>query len=159
MIHFNQLFSRSALLLSAALFTLNISVVSAQEDPADAITGLWIVPEKDAKIEVYQGENGLYHGKIVWLEEAEDENGQPRRDIHNKDAELAKRPLIGLHIVSNFVYDAEEDKWVDGEVYNSRNGKTYAGFMKLQEDGTLFLRGHVKGLKFLGKTNIWERVE
>lgn len=124
---------------------------------ADAITGVWMVPERDAKVEIYRADDGLYYGKIIWLEEALDEHGQPRRDIHNKDPELARKPLIGLHVVSGFAYDTEADRWVGGEVYNSRNGKTYAGYMKLQEDGTLFLRGHVKGLKFLGKTNIWER--
>jgi len=127
-------------------------------DP-DVILGIWMVPERDAKVEVYKDEEGKYNGKIIWLLEPNDENGQPRKDIHNKDEELAKEELIGLNVVTNFVYDAEDDKWVDGEVYNSRNGKTYAGFIKMEEDGTLFLRGHVKGLKFLGKTNIWERTD
>ena len=85
------------------------------------------------------------------------ENEKPRKDIHNKDPELAKKELIGLDVVSGFIFNEDGGKWDSGEVYNSRNGKTYAGFIKMQEDGTLFLRGHVKGLKFLGKTNFWER--
>jgi uncharacterized protein (DUF2147 family) len=138
--------------------SFSVSAQAVEADNADEIIGLWIVPERDAKVEVYKGENGKYHGKIVWLLEPSDENGKPRKDIHNKDTELAKRELIGLHVVSNFSFDDKEAKWVDGEVYNSRNGKSYAGFIKMMEDGTLFLRGHVKGLKFLGKTNIWERI-
>ncbi|MCP4121191.1 MAG: DUF2147 domain-containing protein [Bacteroidetes bacterium] len=128
------------------------------EDP-DVILGTWMVPEKDAKVEIYKSADGTYSGKIIWLLEPNDEHGQPRKDIHNNDEDLAKNELIGLNVVSNFVFDEENDKWIDGEVYNSRNGKTYAGFIKMEEDGTLFLRGHVKGLKFLGKTNIWERTE
>jgi len=143
-----------ALLFSAFAFP---SLLLA-EDP-DVILGTWMVPEKDAKVEVYKSDDGTYNGKIIWLLEPNDEHGQPRKDIHNKDEELAKNELIGLNVVTNFVFDAEDDKWIDGEVYNSRNGKTYAGFIKMEEDGTLFLRGHVKGLKFLGKTNIWERTE
>lgn len=140
------------------IFTLD-SNAQATAVAEDVIIGLWMVPEKDAKVEITRDEDGKFHGKIVWLLEPDNENGQPRKDIHNKDAELAKRGLIGLNVVSGFVFDEDEQKWVDGEVYNSRNGKTYAGFIKMEEDGTLFLRGHVKGLKFLGKTNIWERIE
>ncbi len=141
--------------LAVSAFTIPFNNLFASNP--DEIVGVWMVPEKDAKVEVYKGDDGKYHGKIVWLLETLDEAGNPRMDIENNDPELAKRELIGMNVVWNFEYNSEDNKWIQGEVYNSRNGKTYAGFIKMQEDGTLFLRGHVKGLKFLGKTNIWER--
>ena len=146
--------------ITLAVLFINFLASPAQDifaNNPDEIVGIWMVPEKDAKVEVYKGDDDKYHGKIVWLLEPHDENGKPRKDIHNKDHEMAKQPLIGLNVVTEFDFNLPDGKWDNGEVYNSRNGKTYAGFIKMQEDGTLFLRGHVKGLKFLGKTNIWER--
>ncbi len=144
------------LFITIALFI--VAPLSLIGQSADAIEGIWMVPEKDAKIEIYEDEKGEYNGKIVWLLDAVDEDGDPRKDIENSDPKLADRELIGMNVVWGFNFNKEAGKWIDGAVYNSRNGKTYAGFIKLQENGTLYLRGHVKGFKFLGKTNIWERV-
>lgn len=123
----------------------------------DEILGVWLVPEKDAKVEITKNSNNKYVGKIIWLEVPNDTEGKPRKDELNKNEELQKRPLIGIEVVNNFVFNKEKQQWDGGEVYNSRDGKIYDGYMRMNDDGTLLLRGHVKGFKFLGKTNTWTR--
>jgi uncharacterized protein (DUF2147 family) len=123
----------------------------------DDILGIWMVPEKDAKIEISKNSQSKYVGKIIWLEVPNDDEGKPRKDINNKSEELRNRPVLGIEVVNNFSFNEAKKQWDGGEVYNSRDGKVYAGYMRINDDGTLMLRGHVKGFKFLGKTNTWTR--
>lgn len=123
----------------------------------DDILGFWLVQEKDAKVEIFKTREGKYSGKIVWLEVPNDSEGKPRKDEKNKIESLQSRPLIGIEVVSNFIFNALKNQWDGGEVYNSRDGKIYAGYMRLNDNGTLLLRGHVKGFKFLGKTSTWTK--
>ena len=39
--------------------------ISAQNNNASQIVGVWITEKKDSKIEIYE-QNGAYFGKIVW---------------------------------------------------------------------------------------------
>ncbi|MEZ5003563.1 MAG: DUF2147 domain-containing protein [Chitinophagales bacterium] len=131
------------------------STLALAENP-DTVMGIWLVPEKDSKVEIYKEEDGTYSGKIVWLQEPNDSDGNPIKDTENKDKLLAERKIFGMKIIEGFAYNSETDQWEGGLIYNPRNGKTYSCFMKLMEDGKLFLRGHIKGIKFLGKTMYWE---
>ena len=44
-----------------------------------------------------------------------------------------------------------------GKIYDPSSGKTYDCYMELNSDGTLKVRGHIPGMKFLGKTQTWRR--
>ena len=39
------------------------------------ICGVWLEEKKQSHIEIYKNQNGLYEGKIIWLAEPLDENG------------------------------------------------------------------------------------
>ena len=56
-------------------------------------------------MEVTKDSKGLYNGKVNWLEEP-NEDGKPKVDTENGDPELAKRPIMGLPLLSGFKYDA-----------------------------------------------------
>lgn len=146
-------------LASKVYMTVMLLVMSYQTYAIqpDDILGIWMVPEKDAKIEISKNSQNKYVGKIIWLEVPNDDEGKPRKDIYNKNEELKNRPILGIEVVSNFSFNESKKQWDGGEVYNSRDGKVYAGYMRINDDGTLMLRGHVKGFKFLGKTSTWTR--
>ena len=136
---------------SGFFFVLFLSQVNAQRK-SDDVLGVWLTDDGRAKIEIYK--NGVtYAGKIVWLETQVDKNSNPPLDDKNPDPELSKRPILGIDLLKGFVF--EKSKWVDGEIYDPDNGKTYDAYMKLKGD-RLELRGYV-GVSMFGRTVVWTR--
>ena len=74
--------------LSVFIFAFTFNLVSAQKQ-ADDVLGLWLTDDGRAKIEIYN-ENGKYSGKIVWLIQPQDVNGNPPLDTQNPDPEMRK---------------------------------------------------------------------
>ena len=64
------------LFVSTFLILFSVALIAPAQDAIptgpDQIIGVWMVPEKDAKVEIYHSEDGLYYGKIVWLLEPND---------------------------------------------------------------------------------------
>ncbi len=83
--------------------------------------------------------------------------GQRRVDDKNPDPNLRNRPIIGLKIMSGFIFDGEH-KWKSGSVYDPKNGKTYSGTLTLISPNKLDLRGYVL-FSFLGRTTTWTRLD
>ena len=143
---------KSLLSFVIILFTGNLF---AQEHSESDVLGIWFNEEKDAKIEVYK-ENGKFYGKIVWLEEPIDpETGKPKLDDENPDEEMQMRPVMGLLLVWNFVYD-DDGVWEDGKIYDPKSGNTYSCYMKLQSMNELKVRGFI-GISIIGRTTYWTR--
>ena len=129
--------------------------LSAQSFKADDVLGIWFNEEKDAKIEIYE-DGGKYFGRIIWLEEPIDpETGKPKLDDENPDEELQKRPVMGLLLVKDFVFDGD-DVWDDGEIYDPKSGNTYSCYMKFDSENTLKVRGYI-GISWIGRTTYWTR--
>jgi uncharacterized protein (DUF2147 family) len=121
------------------------------------VIGNWLVQDKKAKVQIFKRSN-KYFGKIVWLREPNDEQGKPKHDKENPEEKLRSRPLLGLEMLTDFVYD-EDLVWEDGEIYDPKNGKTYSCKMTLSEDGkTLDVRGYI-GISLIGRTSVWSRVD
>ncbi len=123
---------------------------------ANKIEGTWYNDDKTSTIEITKGSDGKYAGKITWLDEP-NENGKPKVDDDNPDPKLQNRPIMGLTIVKNFKYDSKKKRWVDGRIYDPKNGKTYDCFAWF-EDGnynSLYIKGYVAGIKVLGRKTIW----
>jgi len=136
------------------LIFIFISTALAQSD-SDKILGVWLVEDKDAKVEIYK-KNNKFYGKIVWLKEP-NENGKPKLDKNNPNEKLQTRPLIGLLILKDFVY-ADDLEWEDGEIYDPGNGKTYSCNMELVDYNTLEVRGYI-GISLFGRTDVWTRTK
>ncbi|WP_158800559.1 DUF2147 domain-containing protein [Pedobacter sp. L105] len=121
----------------------------------DAILGQWINSTKEAHIDVFK-KGDKYFGKIVWLSANKDEKGIVKTDLKNPDAALRSRPILGMEILRDFVYD--DGKWTDGKIYDPKSGKTYSCNMNIKENGDLNMRGYV-GISLLGRTEVWKRVK
>jgi len=121
---------------------------------SDKIIGVWLSQIKDGKIEIYKS-NGKYHGKIIWIKEPNDEHGNPIKDNFNPKTSLKSRPILNLNIVTNLVYDSEDNEWSGGTVYDPKDGKTYDCKIWL-ENGKLKLRGY---LGWFYDTKTWTRVK
>lgn len=114
----------------------------------------WLTEERDAVVALTVGEDGVLAGRIVWLEQDEDE---PDKDINNPDPELRGRDLVGLEIVTGFKRSSQ-NKWKGGEVYDPESGKTYYGKLEFEGD-TLKLRGSLDKWGLLGRSATWTRTE
>lgn len=125
------------------------------------ITGIYWTAEKDAKVKIFLAKNGKYSGKTVWMAEPDNPDGSPKKDVNNPNEDLRDRERIGLVFLKYFEYDEDDDRWENGTVYDPRNGKTYDGYLKFEngDKNTLYLRGYIAGMTWLGRTSTWTRVE
>ncbi|MBI5326118.1 MAG: DUF2147 domain-containing protein [Ignavibacteriae bacterium] len=142
--------------LIGILFISEIIVAQVAKD-FDTVLGNWITGKGDAKVQIYK-KNNKYFGKIIWLKNPNDENGKPKVDKENPEESLQKRPILGMEILTDFVYDGDYT-WVDGDIYDPKSGSTYSCKMYLSKDyKTLEVRGYI-GISLFGRTETWKRVD
>ena len=124
------------------------------EKDQDSILGIWNTPKQDGEIEIHKVDD-RYYGTLISY-------AIPNQtDMFNPDPKLRNRPVVGLDIFQGFVYDATKQEWIDGIVYDPETGKTYTGSLWLDENNPdqLNARGYVLGMKMLGRTEIFVRIE
>lgn len=126
------------------------------QSQSDEILGIWLEEEKQSKIEIYKEDNRFF-GKIIWLKEPLDENGNEKLDKENPNPSLRKNPINGLIIMKNLKY-VKEGEWSNGEIYDARSGKTYSLEVYMKDPNKLDLRGYL-GFTLFGKTTSWTRVK
>ena len=127
------------------------SIANAQ---ADMIEGFWYNDIKDAKIQIYRGNDNKYYGKIVWLKEPM-ENGKPKLDKKNPKEKFQSRPIVGLIILKGF--EKDDDIYDDGTIYDPLNGKTYDCTIT-PKNQKLSIRGYI-GISLFGRTTVWEKAQ
>ena len=138
----------------AVIFIFPTLVVKAAD--GDELLGEWFNQEKDAKIEIYKC-GSKFCGKIIWLEEPNEEDGTPKIDDENPNESLQNRPIMGLILLKDFEYKGE-NMWEDGTIYDPKSGKTYSCYLNLESPTRLKVRGYI-GFSLIGKTNYWTRPE
>ena len=104
---------------------------------------------------IYTKSENLFFGKLIWLKEPKDINGKFKTDKNNPNKNLRNEKLLGLKILSNLMWNNKEKEWINGSIYNARDGKTYQVFANLSEK-KLKLRGYI-GFSLFGKTTIWTK--
>ena len=139
----------SLLILFAAISFSGLAQTS------DAILGKWANSSGEAHIDISK-KGDKFFGKIIWLKAPKDEKGQAKLDVKNPDLKLKTRPIMGLEILKDFVYD--DGKWVDGKIYDPKTGKTYSCNMNIKANGDLNVRGYI-GISLIGRSDTWKRVK
>jgi uncharacterized protein (DUF2147 family) len=129
------------------------AIVYAQNK--DVILGKWLSATGDGQIEIYKRAD-KYYGKLFWLKEPNDEKGKPKLDSKNSNTNLRAKPLLGLELLKDFVF--EEGKWTNGTIYDPKTGKTYSCNLTMKENGQLNIRGYV-GISLIGRSESWRRVK
>jgi uncharacterized protein (DUF2147 family) len=126
---------------------------------ADDILGKWWNEEKDGQVEIYKV-GTEYRGRVVYVKFNTNPDGtSPKNDNLNPEPALRKRVIEGLTILRDLRFNSSKKEWSGGEIYDTKSGNTYECFCKLQDDGTLFFKGHIKLSRMLGRSTTWTRVE
>ena len=144
-------------LLFLILLTLPLNSYTVDhytKNHTDDILGEWRTESRESIIEIYR-DRGSYSGKVIWTENPNDENGQPKRDILNPDPSKRNNLFVGTVIMKGFTFDNDKT-WKDGEIYDLTHGKTYKAQITLKDSNTLKMRGYI-GTPMIGKTVTWKR--
>lgn len=134
------------------LFVLSVQVFAQKKDD---ILGKWLNPSGEGQIEIYK-RGDKFFGKLVWVKEPNDANGKPKTDEKNPTENLRNRPVLGLEILKNFIFD--DGKWIDGTIYDPKSGKTYSCKLTLKDHNQLSVRGFI-GVSLIGRTEVFKRVK
>jgi uncharacterized protein (DUF2147 family) len=121
----------------------------------DAIVGRWLNSSGEAHVDIFK-KNEKFYGKIVWLKNPRDEKGNAKTDLRNPDESMRTKPMLGLEILKDFVY--EDGKWTDGKIYDPKSGKTYSCNISQKGNGVLNIRGYI-GISIIGRTDVWKKVK
>lgn len=128
---------------------------------ADDIIGTYRVYDSGSQetlhLNFYKADNGEYEARIVWMDQPTDNLGKPRTDVRNPHSEQRHIPLSHLVIVRGLKYNARDQEWSGGRVYDPMTGKTYRCFIDFEDDNTLRLKGYI-GFRILGKSLYWVRI-
>jgi uncharacterized protein (DUF2147 family) len=147
---------RSALIavaISSMLLPV-LAITSAVAQLREAALGVWADEDGEAWIDIALCQDKLC-GRIVWLKKPLDENGQPHLDKNNPDPALQSRPILGLMIMADLQPNPERT-YLEGQVYNSRNGKVYDVYLT-PKGQTMDVEGCL--VKYICLTQTWTRVK
>jgi len=146
-----------SLLLSAILILPTQAQDTDKKNSAgDKLIGVWQPSDGRSYLKIEKIGN-KYFGRVVWLKEPNDEDGNPRVDKNNPDESLRDTPLLGYRVLKDFVYNDEDKIWDEGTIYDPKNGTTYNCKIELKEENKIEVRGYV-GAAVFGRTDVWTRL-
>ena len=132
------------------------------QSKADAIVGVYLMKTPDtgdeSKLQIFRAKNGTYCGKVVWVKNPNNPDGTPRRDTKNPDPKLRNRTADNLPVLFNLQYDADDNEWVDGDLYTPNDGKWFKIKIKGFSSAKLLEVRYYKGVPLLGKNDQWQKV-
>jgi uncharacterized protein (DUF2147 family) len=135
-------------------FTVKVMAQNAQ-----AIIGTWWNDKKTSKIEVKEVD-GKFIGTVIYITPEKYVNGEPEKDTNNPDPKLRSQSRLVIQILKELKYVAKNNNWQNGRIYDPDNGKTYDCYAWFDKDpNTLYLKGYVVGIKWLGRSTIWTKVQ
>src|ERR1041384_6990325 len=121
------------------LFFFTAVCLTSSSWVANDIAGVWLNKDKDAHIKIYSS-YGKFYGQIVWLKEPIDpDTKKPKLDKHNPDSKLKTQPVLNLIILKDLVFDADDQDWSDGKVYDPKSGNDYSLTCTLKDKNTMEL--------------------
>lgn len=120
---------------------------------AQSIAGTWKTIDdetgKPRSVVEIEERNGKYFGTITRLFREPGEEQDPICDVC--PGKRKNQKVIGMEIITDMEYDAEDEEYTDGEILDPESGNLYDCKLWV-EDGKLKVRGYVM---FLYRTQTW----
>lgn len=126
-------------------------------DGHDRICGKWESVEKSLIIQVYL-EGGNYKAKIIWFSDTEGKPMDYWTDRRNPNPALRNRKILGMEVLRGLQYNADNNSWENGMVYDSKHGREWNASATIDKYGRLRVRGYWH-FKFIGRTMTFYRVK
>ena len=136
------------------VITLLLATLAAPAAVRADMLGLWATAENKSHVRIERCGDAMC-GTLAWLEEPDDEYGEPKRDRFNSDPALQTRPITGIRLIQNLVADGDGG-CCKGRIYNPEDGHTYRSTLRLLSDNTLSVEGC---FLIFCKGQLWQRVE
>lgn len=128
----------------AAVISMGFLIQPASADMASKAVGKWKTPSGSV-IRISGGSSSIT-GTIISVKD------KSRRDSKNPNKKLQKRKLAGIRMFS--LKKNGSDAW-KGSLYNTEDGKTYAGHLKVLSANKVKLSGCVAAI--FCKSQTWTR--
>jgi uncharacterized protein (DUF2147 family) len=96
-------------------------------------------------------------GRIVWLQNPNDEKGNPLIDDLNKNPAKRGGPICGLQIIGDVKLQSD-GSWDKGWIYDPEKGSSFDVELRLRSPEALQVKGYL-GVKFLNETYVWRRAK
>jgi uncharacterized protein (DUF2147 family) len=124
-------------------------------NPLRAISGTWYTESREGGVELYPCGNQVC-GRFYWLKD-DMEKGDVSRDTHNPNQQDRQKPLCKMQFMGGFSPEGG-NKYIEGWIYNPRDGGTYSAQMTLVDHDTLDLHGYLF-FPALGESQTWKRAK
>lgn len=125
----------------------------ASKQAGDELLGEWWTEGNEGRVKFARYNDGTYRGTTTCCEHKNDPKN-PGIDKENPNPALRTRSTLGIVLIWGLKFDGGE--WVDGHVYNPRDGKTYRMKVSKVDHDTIKIRGYM-GIELLGQTQVWKR--
>lgn len=133
------------------------SVPSIRTNNENAIVGRWITVEKNLEIEVFK-QNNNFKAKIIWFKVQDTTRPlNTRRDEQNPNPALRNRKWLGMEVLRSLKYNAYDDEWQDGIIYDPKHGREWDSVAWIDNSGLLKVKGYWV-FKWISETLVFERV-
>ena len=109
---------------------------------ADEIIGKWMTLENNLEVQVYKKDNNFL-ANIIWFKM--DDNTKSMNSIldeKNPNPDLRKRKWIGMEVLHDLKYDAEDNEWQGGIIYDAKHGKEWKSVVWINSAGLLKVKGY-----------------
>ena len=132
--------------LVASLWQLQAQ--DARNDVADKIVGVYLGEQKGDvfKARITKAPDGSYQGRIFWMKNDRDADGNKRLDTKNPDKSLRRVPCDQIMLFSGLKYNAREQCWDGTKIYDPQRGFTAKMSARFIDEATLRITGTVMGL-------------
>jgi len=133
------------LIFALTTFIGKTQTITTTDQAGDAIVGTWQTDDQKARITINR-QDSLYYGR---LSNASVSLGQTAK-INLPTG------FLGINILRDFKFSGD-NRW-DGTIYDPKSKNTYQCYLKMNDDGTLKVRGY-KGISLFGKSQTWTRLK
>jgi uncharacterized protein (DUF2147 family) len=107
--------------------------------------------EPKSLVRIYERDGKLFGDIVMLLPE-----GRTCEDCARR---FEGRDLRGETIVTNLERRGNRNEWSGGRIVDPKSGRSYNLSVSMDGPNRLRLRGYVMGIRALGRTQTWERVQ
>ena len=140
-----------------SLITCLLMVAVSITAQTDKIVGNYKVERNGVAsiVKIYKHENG-YRAQVTWVDNLKKEDGSIRTDEKNPDKNKRNVRADQIGLIDKVTYDAKDNVWTNGKIYDPTNGKTYKVKLWFDGDKVLKMRGYI-GPFF--DTSEWKKID